>query len=390
MKHLKYIIAAVILILTSHTATAMECGAERLDCYVPLLENRRVGLVVNQSSRIDQRHLLDTLLSSNIDVRKIYTPEHGFRGDADAGEHVKDGCDISSGVPIISLYGSNRKPTAENLEDIDVLLFDIQDVGARFYTYISTLYYVMQSATEHNIEVIVLDRPNPNDYIDGPILKPDLKSFVGVLPIPILHGLTMGELAKMINGEGWIEEGKCPLKVIPMEGWQHQQPYSLPIKPSPNLPNDQSIALYPSLCFFEATDVSVGRGTIFPFQVIGYPDPKFGDFTFTPRPLVGSDKDPLQNGKRCYGLDLRDIEAPKGLSLSYFINFMRLSSKGDEFITRPSFFDLLMGDKRVREMIVEGKSESEIRDMWSEELATYSKMRIKYLIYDDQRIKNNL
>ncbi len=383
--HLQYIILSLSLLLCVNiSAQELRCGAERMESYLPDLEGKKVGVVVNHSSRVGESHLLDTLLSLGVDLRKIYAPEHGFRGTADAGEYIVDQKDVKSGLPIISLYGKNKRPSAEQLAQIDIIIFDIQDVGARFYTYISTLYYVMQSCAQNGVEIMVLDRPNPNDYIDGPILKSEHRSFVGALPIPILHGLTMCELARMINGEGWIGERKVELSVVPMEGWQHQQPYSLPIKPSPNLPNDQAIALYPSLCFFEATDVSVGRGTLSPFEIIGMPNPKFGTYTFTPTPTVGSDKNPLQNGKLCYGLDLRQVTPPEGLSLSYFIDFMKLSGAGAAFITRPEFFDLLSGDSSLREMLIQGCEEAEIRASWQSELDTYKKMRSKYIIYNEK------
>ncbi|MFR9653729.1 MAG: DUF1343 domain-containing protein [Rikenellaceae bacterium] len=359
----------------------MRCGAERLDIYLPQLEGKTVGLVVNQSSRVGEGHLLDTLLSLGVKVDRIFTPEHGFRGDADAGEHVGDGRDSKSGLPIISLYGSNRRATKEQLKGLDLIVFDLQDVGARFYTYISTLYYLMQECAKYNVAVMVLDRPNPNDYVDGPIITESLRSFVGALPIPILHGLTVGELAMMINGEGWVGDEKVRLDVIPIKGWRHGDHYSLPIKPSPNLPNDQAIALYPSLCLFEATEVSVGRGTLMPFQVIGYPDPQYGSFSFTPMPLEGFDKNPLQGGKVCYGIDLRKVEAPKGFSLRYFIDFMKISGSGADFISRVSMFDRLVGSVEVREMITDGHNEESIRASWQDELSEYRKMRRNYLLY---------
>ncbi len=381
----KYLLSLVLAILVSSSAFSIECGADRTDQYLSLLRGKRVGLVVNQTSQmsVDGSHLLDTLLAMGVDVHKIFTPEHGFRGDADAGEHVDSSKDPKSGLPIVSLYGSNRRPTSEQLSDVDVVVFDIQDVGARFYTYISTLYYMMQGCATADVEFMVFDRPNPCDYVDGPMITPENISFVGALPIPLLHGVTIGELAKMINGEGWVGERKADLTVIPIEGWNHGDPYSLPIKPSPNLPNDQSIALYPSLCLFEATKVSVGRGTYTPFQIIGYPDPKFGEYKFTPKPLVGFEKNPLQNGKLCYGLDLRRVAPPKGLSLSYFIDFMNLYGDRKSFISSISLFDKLVGDSSVRRMLVEGRSEAEIRATWKADLDKYRAMRKKYLLYKD-------
>ena len=327
--------------------------------------------------------LLDTLLQLNINVVKVFAPEHGFRGNADAGETIKDGKDSRTGIPLISLYGNNKKPTMQQLQDIDIIIFDIQDVGARFYTYISTMFYVMEACAENGKEMIVLDRPNPCDYIDGPILRPAFRSFVGILPIPILHGCTIGELALMINGEGWINKtpDACRLTVIPMTGWEHGQPYSLPIKPSPNLPNDQAIRLYASLCPFEATRISVGRGTTFPFQVLGAPDKKYGDFTFTPHSLPGFDKNPMHKDQLCYGEDLRRVANIDGFTLRYFLRFYWKSNAGSAFFDRARWFDLLMGTDTVRKEILAGKSETEIRAGWKTELQKYKEMREKYLLY---------
>lgn len=391
MKNYRLLILCFALVFSVTNLFAVRNGADQIDKILPLLEGKRVGLIINHTSVVGPSHvcLLDTLLSQKINVVKVFAPEHGFRGDADAGESVADGRDTKTNIPIISLYGSNKKPSREQLADIDILVFDIQDVGARFYTYISTLYYAMQSAAQYGTPIVVLDRPNPNDYIDGPIISDDLKSFVGALSIPILHGLTVGELSKMIKGEGWGGTASVDLSVVPIEGWRHGEPYLLPIKPSPNLPNAQAIALYPSLCFFEATEVSVGRGTYTPFQMIGYPDPKFGDFSFTPQALPGFDKNPLQKGKVCYGLDLREVDAPKGLSLSYFINFMKLSGKGAAFISRSQFFDLLSGDASLKGQLASGVSEAEIKASWQSELNEYKVMRKKYLLYEDYSTPNS-
>lgn len=375
----------VIILFPISASGKIITGAERIDQYLPLLLGKRIGMVVNHTSIVgmEQTHLLDTLLKKNIRIVKVFAPEHGFRGNADAGETVKDGKDQRTGVPIVSLYGSNKKPTAAQLKDIDIILFDIQDVGARFYTYISTMYYVMEACAENDKEMIVLDRPNPCDFVDGPVLKPAFRSFVGMLPIPVLHGCTVGELAQMINGEGWIANKKnaCSLRVIPMTGWKHGDPYSLPIKPSPNLPNDQSIRLYASLCPFEATRVSVGRGTTFPFQVLGAPNKKYGDFTFTPRSLPGFDKNPMHKGIACYGKDLRNVTDVNGLTLRYFLEFYRLSGEDASFFSRSRWFDLLMGTDSVRKAILRGESEEMIRKSWQKELQTYRNMREKYLLY---------
>ncbi len=367
------------------SAQPVVTGAERLSEYLPLLEGKRVGLVVNHTSILgkEHTHVLDTLLRLGIEVEAVFAPEHGFRGDADAGETIRNGKDTRTGIPIFSLYGDNKKPTARQMEKIDVMVFDIQDVGARFYTYISTMYYVMEACAEHRKKMLVLDRPNPCDYVQGPVLRPAYKSFVGIVPIPVLHGCTVGELARMFHGEGWIGQSKdgCDLTVIPVQGWVHGQPYSLPVKPSPNLPNDQSIRLYPSLCLFEATRVSVGRGTTFPFQVIGAPDKKYGEFTFTPRSLPGFDKNPLHKDQTCYGTDLRQEKLHTGFTLHYFLDFYQRSGQGAGFFSRAGWFDLLMGTGQVRKEIIAGKTETEIAAGWEEELNEYKKMRSAYLLY---------
>ena len=381
-------ILLIFLLISSISIHAqVRMGAEQMEKLLPLLEGKRIALVVNHTSVVGQTqtHLLDTLLSLKVDVRKVFAPEHGFRGNADAGETVKNGRDTKSGKPILSLYGKNKKPTPAQLEDIDLVLFDIQDVGARFYTYISTMHYVMEACAENKKSFIVTDRPNPCDYIDGPVREASKKSFVGMHPIPVLHGCTVGELAQMINGEGWLKDGlRCELTVIPVEGWKHGQPYSLPIKPSPNLPNDQSIALYASLCPFEGTSVSVGRGTHTPFQIIGSPDIQAYPYTFTPQALEGFDKNPLHKGKACSGLDLRYIQTPKGFSLKYVIEFYqayRKAGKADRFFTRASWFDLLLGTSSVREAIIAEKDETSIRSIWQSSLDNYKIIRQRYLLY---------
>ncbi len=372
----------------------LRLGAERMEVITSLLQGKRVGLVVNQTSILEQSqvHLLDALLSKGIYVRKVFAPEHGFRGTGDAGAEIKDSRDTKTGVPIISIYGKNKKPTAEQMADIDIMVFDIQDVGARFYTYISTMHYVMEACAEQHKPFVVLDRPNPNDFVDGPMRQPGFESFVGVDPLPILHGLTVGELARMINGEKWLKNpaDSCELTVVTMENWRHGDPYWLPVKPSPNLSNDQAIRLYPSLCFFEATQVSVGRGTYFPFQVLGFPDPKFGDFTFTPTALPGFDTNPLQKDKLCYGVDLRELPFEGGLTLRFFLDFYEKA--GDQkafFFSRPQWFDLLAGSKQLRFQIIRGFSEEEIRASWQPELEKYKQIRKKYLLYPDYPTQSN-
>lgn len=369
------------------TSTEVKVGAEQMDKILPLLKNKQVALVVNHTSLVGKKgtHLLDTLIAKGITVKKVFAPEHGFRGQADAGEKVLDGKDSKTGIPIISLYGKNKKPTVDQLSDIDVVLFDIQDVGARFYTYISTMHYMMEACAENNKPMIIADRPNPYDYVDGPIMKSSLRSFVGMDLIPLLHGCTVGELAQMINGEGWLEGKKtCQLTVIKVKNWKHKQAYSLPVKPSPNLPNDQAIRLYASLCPFEATNISVGRGTTSPFQMVGAPDAKYGEYTFIPQSLVGFDKDPLHKGLTCYGLDLRKVTDPKGFTLKYFMTLYNNSGLGAEFFARPRWFDQLIGDVNVRKDIIAGKSEAEIKASWQKDLAKYKKMRSKYLLYNEQ------
>lgn len=383
----------VILLLISFSglcgAANIQNGADQIETLISLINNKRIALVANQTSLVGSIHLLDTLCSLGQRPVALFAPEHGFRGKADAGETVKDGKDVKTGTPIISLYGKNKKPSATALADIDMIVFDIQDVGARFYTYISTLYYVMQACAENGKELVVLDRPNPCDYVDGPILKKEYKSFVGMLPIPVLHGCTMGELAGMINGEGWLGSNvKCNYSVIKIKGWKHGDPYSLPVKPSPNLPNDQSIALYASLCLFEATSVSVGRGTYFPFQMIGsplLPKDKY-PFSFTPKALEGFDKNPLHKNTECHGIDLRNTDAKQlnGFSLKYVIemyNEFKKMNKSESFLTRPKWFDLLMGTNQVRLDMLNGKSEKEIRSAWLEDLNKYKEMRKKYILY---------
>lgn len=378
-----------------HATTPQEplvLGAERMDVITRLLKDKQVGLVVNQTSILEkqQKHLLDALLDQGISVRKVFAPEHGFRGTADAGADVNDSRDLKTGIPIVSIYGKNKKPTAEQLSGLDVIVFDIQDVGARFYTYISTMHYVMEACAENGKEFIVLDRPNPNDFVDGPIRQKGLESFVGVDPLPLLHGLTVGELAWMINSEGWLKSSpdSCKLHIVKMENWRHGDPYWLPVKPSPNLPNDQSIRLYPSLCFFEATNISIGRGTYFPFQVIGYPDRKYGDFSFTPVSLPGFDTKPLQKDKECYGVDLREYPFEGGLTLRFFLDFYNKAGNDQAFFfSRPQWFDLLAGTKELRYQIVRGLSEKEIRESWKPGLDSYKQMRKKYLLYPDYPAK---
>ena len=359
----------------------IKTGAENFDAYLPLLKDKKIGIVTNQTGILsDKTHLVDLLISKKINLTKIFAPEHGFRGTADAGELIKDGKDTKTGLTIISLYGDNKKPKSEQLAGIDILIFDLQDVGARFYTYISSLHYVMEACAENNIELIVLDRPNPNgNIVDGPILEAAFKSFVGMHEVPTIHGMTIGEYAKMINGEKWLKnEINCNLKIIPCLNYNREMLYSLPVKPSPNLPNDQAINLYPSLCLFEGTNVSVGRGTEKQFQVYGSPFLPKTNFSFTPVPNFGA-KDPTHNGKLCYGEDLSKIDKIKQLELKWLINAYKITLDKSKFFN--AFFTKLAGTKKLQQQIEAGNSEVEIRKSWESGLAGFKMMRSKYLIY---------
>ena len=382
------------------TSTDLKTGAENYTTYLPILSEKKVGVVTNQTGilKIESENivfengtkeyqrifssvnLVDFLIERKVQVQKIYAPEHGFRGTADAGELIKDGKDTKTGLPIISLYGDNKKPKPEQLAGIDVMIFDLQDVGARFYTYISSLHYVMEACAENNIPLIVLDRPNPNgNIVDGPILEKEFTSFVGMHPIPVLHGMTIGEYAQMINGEKWLKNGvRCQLTVIPCLNYNRNMKYSLPVKPSPNLPNDQSINLYASLCFFEGTNVSVGRGTEKQFQIYGSPFLTITDYSFKPKPNIGA-KDPMHNGKLCYGEDLSTIEKVNRLELKWLIKAYESTSDKKAFFN--SFFLKLAGTKKLQEQIEKGLPEHEIRKSWEKGLEDFKKMRKNYLIY---------
>tara|TARA_B100001093_G_scaffold519175_1_gene606983 strand:+ start:288 stop:1439 length:1152 start_codon:yes stop_codon:yes gene_type:complete len=356
-------------------------GAAQVDHYIPLLVGKNVALVANQTSLVHQVHLVDTLLSRGINISKVFAPEHGFRGEADAGASIDNTIDTKTGLPILSLYGKNKKPSKEFLEDVDMVVFDIQDVGARFYTYISTLHYVMEACAENSIPVLVLDRPNPNaHYVDGPVLDTAFKSFVGIHPIPIVHGMTLAEYAQMINGENWLKDSvQCELYWQGMKNYDHQKSYNLPIKPSPNLPNSQSIALYPSLCLFEGTDMSVGRGTSQQFQVIG--SPKFDScfYSFTPISRQGA-KYPKHENKDCCGWDLRDIEVQNQVDLKYLIkSYRQYEEKDSRFFN--SFFDKLAGSSQLRIQIESGWTSDQIKQTWKDGLDAFKKKRQLYLIY---------
>ena len=356
-------------------------GAEQLTDITQRLKGKRVGLVVNNTALVGKTHLADTLQSSGVNLVKIFGPEHGFRGDAADGELVKDSIDQKTGVLVVSLYGKNKKATPAQLKDVDVLVFDIQDVGARFYTYISTLHYVMEACAENGKKLIVLDRPNPNaSYVDGPILQPELKSFVGMHPIPITHGMTIGEYALMINGEGWLEGGvRCELEIVKMKNWKHDDEYSLPVKPSPNLPNDQAVRLYPSICLFEGTNISLGRGTQMPFLVLGSPELKDMPFTFTPIPIKGMSLEPPLKNKLCYGMDLREVNVERKVDLKYVLTFYKMYPDKEHFFTK--YFDTLAGTTELKQQIKDGLTEDQIRVSWQAGLTEFKTKRSKYLLY---------
>ena len=361
----------------------IQTGADNFEKYIPLLKGKKVGIVTNQTGILSNKtHLVDFLLEKKIRIQTIFAPEHGFRGTADAGEHVVDGKDSKTGISIISLYGDNKKPKPAQLVGIDVMVFDLQDVGARFYTYISSLHYVMEACAENGIPLIILDRPNPNGAIvDGPLLEKEFSSFVGMHPIPLLHGMTIGEYGKMINGQNWLKNAvQCHLTVIPCVNYDRKMKYNLPVKPSPNLPNDQSINLYASLCFFEGTNVSVGRGTEKQFQIYGSPflSSKIYDYHFTPKPNFGA-KDPMHNGKECFGEDLSSYQKLNQLELKWLIKAYQNTTDKTKFFN--AFFTKLAGTKKLQIQIEKGLSENKIRESWQKDLTSFKKMRAKYLIY---------
>jgi uncharacterized protein YbbC (DUF1343 family) len=381
----------------------IKTGADNFYKYTPLLKDKKVGIVTNQSSlikanaseiEIDEEfvnttgvaksHLVDFLVKNKINIQKIFAPEHGFRGTADAGEHIVDGKDTKTGLPIISLYGDNKKPKPEQLEGIDVVVFDIQDVGVRFYTYISTLHYVMEACAENNIPLLVLDRPNPNgSIVDGPVLENEFTSFVGMHPVPVLYGMTIGEYAQMINGEKWLKNKiQCQLTVIPCLDYIREMKYSLPVRPSPNLPNDLSINLYASLCLFEGTNVSVGRGTEKQFQIYGSPFLPKGEFSFIPTPNSGAKK-PLYDGVKCFGEDLTTSAKVHQLELKWLLKAYQETRDKSKFFN--PFFTKLAGTKELQEQIEVGVSENKIRKNWKKDLEDFMKMREKYLIYSSQK-----
>jgi len=380
-------VAICLVLLVSFAGCAqvkhLQVGAERTDVYLPKLKNKRVAIFANNTSAVNGTHLVDILVSNKVNVVKIMTPEHGFRGDVPDGDTVNDSVDEKTGIRIVSIYGDkNKKPTPEHLADVDVVVFDVQDVGARFYTYISSLHYLMESCSENNKKLYVLDRANPNGFVDGPILQAENKSFVGMHPIPIAHGMTIGEYAKMINGEGWLQNGeKCELEVIPLLNYTHHDSVSLPVKPSPNLPNDHAIRLYPSICLFEGTALSLGRGTYFPFEVLGHPDLKNQPFEFTPVSIPNMSAKPKLEGQLCHGIDLRRIKPERKVSLKYLIEMYNQFPDKEKFFI--PYIDKLSGTKELKEQIRKGMTEEQIRATWKEGLDKYKEMRKKYLLYED-------
>ena len=372
---------------TSGAIPGIMPGAYFINDYVPMLKGRKVGLVANHTSLVKRTHLLDTLSSLHVNVIKVFGPEHGFRGDTPDGKEINSNIDPKTGIAIISLYGSHKKPTKTDLQDIDVMVFDIQDVGARFYTYISTLTYVMEACAENDMPLLVLDRPNPNGYyIDGPVLEPAYASFVGLHPVPVVYGMTVGEYAAMVNGEKWMKcTQNCKLTIIKCRNYTHKSRYQLPVKPSPNLPDMPSVYLYPSLCFFEGTVVSIGRGTENPFKVCGHPKYTGGNYSFTPKPVKGVSENPPLNGQLCYGQYLGSsadkLKQQGKIDLSWLLQaYKNLGTKTDFFT---AYFEKLAGTSTLRQQIVSGKSETEIRKSWQAGIDSFKKVRKKYLLYAD-------
>ena len=362
----------------------LKVGAERTELFLNDIKDKNVAIVANLTSIIKSQnssiHLIDSLIKLNIKVKKVFSPEHGFRGEADAGEKVEDGKDNKTGLPIISLHGSNKKPTKDHLNNIDIVIFDIQDVGARFYTYISTLHYIMEAVAENNKELIILDRPNPNGhYIDGPVLEKQFQSFVGMHPVPIVHGMTIGEFGIMINEEGWLlNQVKSNLKVIPIKNYDRNVNYILPVKPSPNLPNKQSINLYPSLCFFEQTPISIGRGTTKQFQVIGSPEWSKTSFYFTPQSMKGA-KFPKHMNINCNGIDLSNYPFLNGINLKWLIDAYNKSKNKSKFFR--DGFNKLAGNSKLKNQIINGLSEKQIKQSWKDDIEIFKSIRSKYLLY---------
>ncbi|MCK5424068.1 MAG: DUF1343 domain-containing protein [Emcibacter sp.] len=360
-------------------------GAERRDLVKHTLIGKRVGMIVNQSSLVGDIHLIEALQKNGITPVKLFAVEHGIRGIEDAGAVIENSRDSRSGLPIISIYGKKKAPSRHDLTTVDVMVFDLQDVGVRFFTYLSSLHYIMESCARNDTPLVLLDRPNPNgSHVDGPILKPSFQSFVGMHPIPVLHGMTLGELARMVNGEGWLSDGLiCNLTVIPLKNYRHSLKYVLPIKPSPNLPNQKAIELYPSLALFEASNISVGRGTDFPFQVLGGTNVGYGDFTFTPVPIPNAARNPKLNGRSLYGKDYRTLPIT-GLNIEIFLDWYHRAGKLNEvFLNRPAWLDKLMGTDMFRKQLKAGMSADHIRASWRDDLNRFKKRRALYLLYPE-------
>lgn len=389
MKQLENVLFVFLLLITSSECFGVDTipvpGANQIELYKKIIEGKSIAVVANQTSMVGKKHLVDVLLNKGIKIKAIFAPEHGFRNMADAGETISGGKDSETGIPVISLYGTHRKPTAADLAGIDIVIFDIQDVGTRFYTYISTLHYLLEACGENHVKCLVLDRPNPNGfYFDGNVLDTTYKSFVGMDPIPIVHGMTVGEYAQMIVGEGWLKRGvKCELTVIKCKNYNHQTLYELPVKPSPNLPNQNSVYLYPSICFFEGTNLSLGRGTSFPFQVFGSPKLPDRGFSFTPESVPGAMNPPLL-GIKCFGTDLRNATKMKlvpkpEINLGWVISAYNDFPEKDNFFT--PYFDILAGGPLLREQIQKGMTSAQIRETWKPGLEKFEKIREKYLLY---------
>lgn len=371
------------LLICSTACGQLKVGAERTDLYLKKLKGKRVAVFANNTSAVNGVHLVDILAGKKVNIVKIMSPEHGFRGDVPDGDEVNDSVDEKTGIRIISIYGDkNKKPTPEHLADVDVVIFDIQDVGCRFYTYISSLHYLMEACAENKKKLLVFDRANPNGFVDGPLMQQENKSFVGMHPVPIAHGMTIGEYAKMINGEGWLANGvKCDLEVIPLLNYTHHDSVSLPVKPSPNLPNDHAVRLYPSICLFEGTALSLGRGTYFPFEVVGHPDLKNQPFEFTPVSIPNMSAKPKLENQLCHGIDLRKEKPERRISLTHLIDMYNQFPDKEKFFI--PYIDKLSGTKEFKEQIKKGMTEDEIRATWKEGLDKYKAMRKKYLIYAD-------
>ncbi len=399
MKLIPKLLIAISLLSSCHAAeiekkpiivsyTDLVVGAARTQIYQPLLKDKKIAIVANHTSLVNDIHIVDLMINTGFNLKKVFSPEHGFRGNRSDGAIIENDRDTKTNLPIISLYGNHKKPTKEDLTGIEVMIFDIQDVGIRFYTYLSTMTYVMEACAENNIPIIIFDRPNPNGfYVDGPILKREHKSFVGMHPVPIVHGMTPGEFALMINGEGWLANNvKCDLNVIKVEDYNHNQTMALPVKPSPNLPTFSSILLYPSLALFEGTTVSVGRGTQFPFQVIGHPDYSKRSYSFTPVSIPGASANPPLKGQKCYGIDLRQKIDKKAIistkiELKWIKEFYEEIGGETEFFL--PYFTNLVGQKLLQQQLIDGLSEDEIRKTWQKGLDEYKKIRVKYLLYPD-------